>query len=65
MGLPYEHLSLDERRQIFRLKEAKLPIRRFAEQLGRNLSSIRRELRRNRFEDVPSLRDYFRSPRTD
>jgi IS30 family transposase len=35
MGSQYDHLTLDERRLIFRLREAKAGIRQIAERLGR------------------------------
>ncbi|NPD70058.1 IS30 family transposase (plasmid) [Lichenicola cladoniae] len=58
MGLCYRHLTLDERRQIYLLSEAKVPIRQIAERLGRHRSSIRRELQRNRYEEAPYLDRY-------
>jgi Helix-turn-helix domain len=53
----YRQLRLDEREAIFRMKDARLPVGRIAEQLGRHPSTIYRELRRNFFYDEDS---YFR-----
>ena len=49
MAPGYDHLTLDERRQIFHLREARQPIGLIAAQLGRHRSTICRELRRNFF----------------
>ena len=51
----YRQLRLDEREALFQMKDARLPIRRIAEQLGRHPSTIYRELRRNFFFDE----DYY------
>lgn len=59
MGAHYDHFSLADRREIFRLREAKLPVRVIAERLGRHRSSIHRELRRNWFQDGRYMRGYF------
>ncbi|MHB8286964.1 MAG: IS30 family transposase, partial [Caulobacteraceae bacterium] len=59
MGAHYDHLSLSDRREIYRLHEVKVPIRMIAERLGRHRSSIHRELRRNWFQDGRYLRGYF------
>jgi IS30 family transposase len=53
----YRQLRLDEREAIFRMKDARLPVSRIAERLGRHPSTIYRELRRNFFFDEDS---YFR-----
>jgi len=47
MGRCYGQLSLDERIEIYRLHEAGISRRRIAEALGRDPSTISRELRRN------------------
>jgi IS30 family transposase len=59
----YGHLTLDERRLVFRLREAKLGVRRIAERLGRRRSTIYRELWRNWHRDVetPEISGYFRT----
>ncbi|MHB8287597.1 MAG: helix-turn-helix domain-containing protein, partial [Caulobacteraceae bacterium] len=59
MDAHYDHLSLSDRREIYRLHEAKVPIRMIAERLGRHRSSIHRELRRNWFQDGRYLRGFF------
>jgi transposase, IS30 family len=57
----YGHLTLDERGLVFRLREAKLGVRRIAERLGRHRSTIYREVRRNWHRDVetPEISGYF------
>ncbi|MHB8284400.1 MAG: helix-turn-helix domain-containing protein [Caulobacteraceae bacterium] len=50
-------ISASRIREIYRLHEAKVPIRMIAERLGRHRSSIHRELCRNWFQDY--LRGYF------
>ncbi len=52
MGARYDHLTLDERRLIYRLREARLGVPRIAERLGRHRSTIYRELRRNWHRDA-------------
>ena len=61
MGSQYRHLTLDNRRLIFRLREAKAPILQIAERLGRHRSTIYRELQRNWFDDAeaPTMSGYF------
>ena len=59
MGNHYNHLTFDERRLIFQLREAKVSTPKIAERLGRHRSRIHRELRRNWFDDGPWLRGYF------
>lgn len=61
MGTRYRHLTLDERRLIFRLREAKASIPQIAERLGRHCSTIYREVRRNWYDDaeVPVMSGYF------
>jgi len=46
----YKHISLSERRQIFRLRDQGHNPRRIAEILGRHTSTIYREVRRNTFD---------------
>jgi alkylhydroperoxidase family enzyme len=59
VGERYDHLTLDERRLIFQLREAKMSVPRIAERLGRHRSTIHREIRRNWHDDGPWLRGYF------
>jgi IS30 family transposase len=62
MSQSYRQLRLDEREAIFRMKDARLPVSRIAERLGRHPSTIYRELRRNFFFDEDSyFRGYFPS----
>ena len=46
------HLSLEERRRIHRLREAKVSVAGIAAALGRHRSTIHRELRRNWWRDA-------------
>ena len=59
LGTRYDHLTLDERKLIFQLREAKMSVPRIAERLGRHRSTIHREIRRNWHDDGPWLRGYF------
>ena len=61
MGSRYNHLTLDDRRLIFRLWEAKASIRGIAERLGCHRSTIYREVRRNWYDDAeaPRMSGYF------
>jgi hypothetical protein len=61
VGERYDHLTLDERKLIFQLREAKMSVPGIAERLGRHRSTIHREIRRNWHDDGPWLRGY--SPR--
>lgn len=47
MGLAYRQLSLDERRLVFRMVDARRPLAEIARTLGRHRSTIHREIRRN------------------
>ncbi len=40
----FGHLGLDERRSLFRLREARVPVAEIAPQLSRHSSTIYREL---------------------
>ena len=51
MARTYRQLDLDQRRTLFRLVEARIPVGAIAERLGRHPSTIYRELGRNRFRD--------------
>lgn len=59
MGRCYPHLSLDERRKIAYWRYAKTPVSEIAKHLGRDPSTIYREIKRNsvRFDDQPELND--------
>lgn len=57
--MPYRQLTLEERRTIFRLLDAKVPVTEIAHQLGRHRSTIFRELGRNLFREVKEYRGYF------
>jgi IS30 family transposase len=54
----YHQLNLDERRRLFRLVDARVPIAKIATSLGRHRSTIYREIRRNRIQLEPWLRRY-------
>ena len=57
----YVHLSLDERRRLFRLREAKMPIAEIAAALGRHRSTVHREIARNWWHDaqMPQAEGYW------
>ena len=55
----YRQLTLDERRTIFHLLGAKVPIDRIARELGRHRSTVHREIRRNLFREVKEYRGYY------
>ena len=55
----YRHFTLEERRTLFRLLNAKLPIKEIAAQLGRHRSTIYREIARNEFREVRQYRGYY------
>lgn len=60
MSHRYRQLSLDDRRTIYQLIEARTPVSVIAARLGRHPSSIYRELKRNHFHDEdPIFRGYF------
>jgi IS30 family transposase len=59
MPRSYRQLTLEERRTIFRLLGAKVPIDRIAEELGRHRSTIHREIQRNLFREVKQYRGYY------
>ena len=58
MPRPYHQLDLDERRRIFRLVDARVPVATIAAGLGRHRSTVNREIRRNRVHLQPELRRY-------
>ena len=55
----YHHLTFEERRTLFRLLGAKLPIKEIAAQLGRHRSTIYREIARNEFREIRQYRGYY------
>jgi IS30 family transposase len=58
-GSALSALTLEERRTLCRLLNAKLPIEEIANPLGRHCSTIYREAPRNRFQDVKGYRGYY------
>ena len=60
MGTHYCHLKLDERRKLAKWLEAKMPISEIADRLGRDPSTIYRDIKRNRYTDkeIPELDGY-------
>lgn len=61
MGTHYAHLNLEERRKMAKWREAKMPISEIADRLGRDASTIYRDLRRNKYIDkeLPELNGYY------
>ena len=57
--MPYRHLTLEERRTLFRLLHAKVPLNESARQLGRHRATIYREISRNLFREVKAYRGYY------
>ena len=57
----FQHLTLNERRSLFRMQEARLGVTEMAARLGRHRSTIYRELGRNRFRDPDASRDSRRN----
>ena len=57
----FGHLGLDERRSLFRLREARVPVAEIASSLGRHRSMIYRELGRSRFRVPDASRDSRRN----
>jgi IS30 family transposase len=47
MTLPYTYLTLAERREIYRLRSAQIPVAVIAQRLDRHPSTIYREISRN------------------
>ena len=60
MGSHYCHLKLEERRKLAKWLEAKMPISEIADRLGRDPSTIYRDIKRNRYtdEELPELNGY-------
>ncbi len=61
MGRCYPHLNLEERKILAKSLEAKIPVREIAEYLGRDRSTLYREIRRNAHRDteLPELNGYY------
>lgn len=61
MSRSYNHLSLDERRQIYFWREQKMSVNEMAKRLGRHRSTIFRKIQRNTYfhEDDPFCSGYF------
>jgi len=60
-GAGFQHLTLDGRRSLFPMQEARLGVAEMAARLDRHRSTIYRELGRNRFRDPDSSRDRRRN----
>ncbi|PRX37734.1 helix-turn-helix domain-containing protein, partial [Meinhardsimonia xiamenensis] len=60
MPRPYTHLSLEERRHLAKWRDAGMPVSEIAERLGRDPSTLHREIRRNTYrdEELPELNGY-------
>jgi len=59
MPRAYRQLALDERRTIFRLLNAKVPVAAITQQLGRHRSAIHREISRNHFREQREYAGYY------
>jgi IS30 family transposase len=60
MGMTYRHLTLRERQLIFPMVDKKASMRAIAEKLGKHISRIYREIKRNWFDDMdPWLDGYY------
>lgn len=61
MPCSYAHLGLEERRRLFRLREAKTPVAQIAAALGRHRSTIHRGIARNWWHDAeaPKAEGYW------
>lgn len=55
MPVPFAYLSLEDRRRLMRLREAKVRVDEIARQLGRHRSTIYRELKGNWWPDAEVL----------
>jgi IS30 family transposase len=61
MPRSYVQLNLEDRRKLARFRDRKMPADEIADRLGKDRSTIFRELRRNHFHDpeIPAVRGYF------
>jgi transposase, IS30 family len=59
--MAHKELNLRERRVIEDMLNAKIPIREIAAQIGRHVSTIYRDIKRNRYadNDLPELNGYY------
>ena len=64
MRRPYRKMNLDERRILATMLQAKATKTKIAEVLGRDRSTIHREIKRNwwHVEDVPQADGYWHDP---
>jgi len=60
MGRHYSHLSLEERRKLDTWRAAKMSVAEMADRLGRDASTLYRDIRRNTYSDteLPELNGY-------
>ena len=60
MERTYQHLTLVQRRLIFRMLGSKASVKMISEKLGKHISTVYREIRRNWFDDMdPWLDGYY------
>lgn len=59
--MAHTELNLRERRTIEDMLNAKIPVREIAAQIGRHVSTIYRDIKRNGYadEDLPELNEYY------
>ena len=59
--MAHTELNLLERRTIEDMLNAKIPVREIAAQIGRHVSTIYRDIKRNRYadNDLPELNGYY------
>ena len=59
--MAHTELNLRERRVLEDMLNAKIPIREIAAQIGRHVSTIYRDIKRNRYadNDLPELNGYY------
>ena len=67
MPTPYRHVSLSDRRTIFRMMHEKRPIAQIADAIGRHRSTVYREIGRNKVQPEPDNRPfrYFEHHRSE
>lgn len=61
MGRHYSHLRLEERRKIEKWRAAKMSMAEIADRMGRDASTLYRDIRRNAYSDteLPDLNGYY------